>query len=165
MWNSKPFVIFFSVIAAVSVLFLLFSYRTVQLNDHLLRNGVQTMGKVVGHDVRTGNRGYGQNHYFVYRFLDAEARYYEGQVIRSEPDNRLKVGKEIEIIYDRRDPRRNSPSIMLPDNIYQPIYSSLKFAAAAMGVTFAFGAFMFSKFARKRLCWASLKRLFGVAVR
>jgi hypothetical protein len=165
MWNSKPFVIFFSVVAAVSVLFLFLAWRTVQLHDHLLQNGVQTPGKVVEYYVRTGSRGYGQNHHFVYRFLDSRARSHESQVIRNEPDNRFKVGQDIEIIYDPLDPSKNIASIVVHDDIYQPIYSSLKFMAVALGVTFAFGAFVFSKFAQTRLRWASLKRLFVISDR
>jgi hypothetical protein len=165
MWHSKPFVIFFSVVAAVSALFLFLSWRTVQLHDYLLENGIQTPGKVVEHYVRTGSRGYGQNHHFVYRFLDSWARSHENQVIRKEPDNRFQVGQDIEIIYDPHDPSRNIPFIMLTDDRYQPIYSSLKFMAVALGVTFAFGALVFSRFARTRLRWASLKRLLGIADR
>ncbi|MHC4637626.1 MAG: DUF3592 domain-containing protein [Planctomycetota bacterium] len=165
MWNSKPFVIFFSVVAAVSVLFLFLAWRTVQLRDHLLNSGIQTQGKVVEHYVRIGSRGYGQNHHFVYRFLDSRERSHEGQVIRNEPENRFKVGQVIEIIYDPLDPGKNIPSIMMSDDIYQPIYSSLKFMAVALGVTFAFGAFVFSRFAQTRLRWASLKRLFGIVDR
>jgi len=160
MWKSKPFVIFFSLVAAVSVLLLLLAWRTVQLYDHLLHNGLQTPGKVVEHYVRTGNRGYGQNHYFVYRFLDSRTRSHESQVIRNEPENRFMVGHDIAIIYDPLDPSKNIPLVLVPDDIYQPIYSSLKFMLVALGVTFAFGALVFSQFARTRLRCASLKRLF-----
>ena len=145
MWNSKPFVIFFAIVAAVSVLFLYLSWRTTQLYDHLLHNGIQTSGKVVEHYVKTGSRGYGQNHYFVYRFLDSRARSYEGQVIRDKPDSHLVVGQDIEIIYDPLDASRNIPSIMVLDDIYQPIYSSLKFMAVALGISFAFGVVVLSR--------------------
>ena len=165
MWNSKPFVIFISVVAAISVMFLVFAWRTVQFHDHLLHNGIQTQGKVIEHFVRTGSRGYGQNHYFVYRFLDSRERPHENQVIRNEPENRFRVGQHIEIIYDPLNPSRNIPSDMMSDDIYQPIYSSLKFMAVALGVTLAFGAFVFSRFAQIRLRWASLKRLIGIADR
>jgi hypothetical protein len=160
MWQSRPFVIFFSVVAAVSLLFLLLAWRTVKLYGHLMHNGIQTPGKVVEHYVRTGSRGYGQNHYFVYRFLDSRSRSHESQITRNEPDNRFMVGQDIAIIYDPLDPNRNIPLILVPDDVYQPIYSSLKFMVVALGVTLAFGAFVFSKFARTRLRWASLKRLF-----
>lgn len=165
MWNSKPYVIFFCFVAAVSILFLVFAWRTVALYDHLLHNGIQTQGKVVDHYVRTGNRGYGQNHYYVYRFPDSKALSHESQVIRNQPDNRFNVGQDIEIIYDPLDPSSNIPAIMVPGDIYKPIYSSLKFMALALGVTFAFGNFAFSRFAQTRLRWASLKRLFGSADR
>ena len=52
-------------------------------------------------------------------------------------------------------------TIMVPDDIYQPIYSSLKFMAVALGVTIAFGVFVFSRFAQIRLRRVSPKRLFG----
>ena len=165
MWHSKPFVIFFGAVAAVSVLFLFLAWRPVQLYDDLLHNGILTPGKIVEQYVRTGSRGYGQNHYFVYRFLDSRGRSHEDQVIRNEPDNRFKVGQDIEIIYDPLDPSRNIPSTMVPDDIYKPIYSSLKFMVAALGLTFAFGAFVFSRFAQTRLRWVSLKRLFSRADR
>ena len=165
MWHSKPFVIFFSAIVALSIWLLFSAWRTVQLYDYLFHNGNLTPGKVVEHYVRTGNRGYGQNHYFVYRFLDLGGRFHEDQVIRNEPGNRFKVGQEIEIIYDPLDPSRNIPSIMVPEDIYQPVYASLKFIVAALGLTLAFGAFVFSRFAQIRLRWASLKRLFGKADR
>ena len=161
MWTNKPFVIFFSVVAAVSVLFLFRAWQAVQLHDHLLHNGIQTQGKVIGHYVRTGSRGYGQNHYFVYRFLDSRVQSHENQIIRNESYNRFKVGQDIEIIYDPLDPSRNIPSIMVPDDIYQPIYSSLKFMAVALGVTIAFGVFIFSSFTQIRLRRVSPKRLFG----
>ena len=143
--KSKPFVIFISVVAAISVMFLVFAWRTVQFHDHLLHNGIQTQGKVVEHFVRAGSRGYGQNHYFVYRFLDSRARSYEGQVIRDKPDSHLVVGQDIEIIYDPLDASRNIPSIMVLDDIYQPIYSSLKFMAVALGISFAFGVVVLSR--------------------
>lgn len=165
MWYSKPFVIFFSAITAFSILSLFFAWRTVQLYDYFLQNGIRTPGKVVEHYVRTGSRGYGQNNYFVYRFQDSRGRPYEDQVVRNEPDNRFKVGEDIEIIYDPLDPSRNTPSILVPDDIYQPIYSSLKLMVAALGLTFALGALVFSRFAQIRLRWASLKRLFGKANR
>ena len=123
MWNSKPFVIFFSAVTVLSILLLFFGWRTVQLYDYLLHNGILTPGKVVEHYARTGSRGYGQNHYFVYRFLDSRGRAYEDQVIRNKPENRFKVGQDIEIIYDPLDPSRNIPSIMVPDDIY--IYQSI----------------------------------------
>jgi len=162
MWHNKPFVIFFSAVAAVSLLFLLLAWRTVRLNDHLFHNGIQTQAKVVEHYVRTGSRGYGQNHHYVYRFMDSRARSHESQIIRKEPDNRFKVGQDIEIIYDPLDPSRNVPSVTVSEDLYQPIYSSLKFMAAALGVAFALGAFVFSEFALTRLRWASLKRLAGI---
>jgi len=151
MWNNKPFVIFFSVVAAVSLLFLFLAWRTVALYDHLLHNGIQTQGKVFEHYVRTGSRGYGQNNYYVYRFLDSRARSHESRVIRSQPDNRLEVGRDIEIIYDPLDPSINIPSIMVPEDIYQPIYPSLKFMAVALGVTFAFGVFISRRKVLKRI--------------
>ena len=160
MWNSKPFVIFFAIVAAVSVLFLYLSWRTTQLYDHLLHNGIQTSGKVVEYYVHTGSRGYGQNHYYVYRFLDSRNQTHERRVIRNEPDSRIKVGHNIEIIYDPLDPGKNIAAIMMPADIYQPIYSSLKFMAAALGVTLAFGSLVFSKFAQTRLRWTSIRRLF-----
>jgi len=165
MWDSKPFVIFFSAITVLSILLLFSAWRTVQLYDYLLHNGILTAGKVVEHYVRTGSRGYGQNHYFVYRFLDSQGLSHEDKVIRNKPENRFKVGHDIEIIYDPLDSSRNIPSIMVPDNIYKPIYSSVKFMVAALGLTFALGAFVFSRFAQIRLRWASLKRLFGIANR
>ena len=161
MWKSKPFVIFFSVIAAVSVLIILRAWRTVALYDHLLQNGIETRGKVVDYDARTGSRGYGQNHYYVYRFLDSQAQSHESQLIRNEPDSRFNVGQDIMILYDPLEPSSNIPSIMVPEDIYQPIYAALKFMVAALGATFAFCAFVFSKFARTRLNRASLKRLLG----
>jgi len=165
MWNNKPFVIFFTAVVAVSLLFLFLAWRTVALYNLLKNNGIQTRGKVIENYVRTGSRGYGQNHYYVYQFLDSRARSHESQVIRNEPDNRFEVGQDIEIIYDPLDPSSNVPSIMMPEDIYQPIYSSLKFTAVALGVTFAFGAFVFSRFALSRLRWASLKRIFGIGDR
>lgn len=160
MWQNKPFVIFFSVVAAVSLLFLFFAGRTVALYDHLFHNGIQTHASVVDHYVRTGSKGYGQNHYYVYRFLDSRNQAHESRVIRNEPDSRIEVGHNIEIIYDPLDPGKNIPAIMMPADIYQPIYSSLKFMAAALGVTFAFGSLVFSKFAQTRLRWTSIRRLF-----
>ena len=165
MWNSKPFVIFFSVVATVSILFLFLAWQKVAHYNHLLYNGIRTQGQVVENYVRTGSRGYGKNNYYVYSFLDSRAQSHESQIIRNEPDNHLEVGQDIEIIYDPLDPSSNIPSIMVPDDIYQPIYSSLKFMAVALGVTFAFGAFVFSRFALTRLRWASLKRFFGIADR
>lgn len=165
MWNNKPFVIFFSVAAAISLLFLFLAWRTVAFYDYLLHNGIQTQGKVVEHYVRAGSRGYGQNNYYVYRFLDSRARSHESLVIWTEPDSRLEVGQDIKIIYDPLDPSSNILSIMVPEDIYQPIYPSLKFMVVALGVTYAFGAFLSSRFALTRLRWQSLKRFFGIADR
>jgi hypothetical protein len=160
MWNSKPYVIFFSVVAAVSVLFLFVAWQKILLYDYLLHNGNMATGRVVEHFVRTGSRGYGQNHYFTYRFQGSLAQPHESQIIRNEPENRFKVGQDIEIFYDPLDPSRNIPSAMVPSDIYQPIYSALKFMAGTLGATFAFGAFVFSRFARTRLRWSSFKRFF-----
>jgi len=165
MWHSKPFVIFFSVVAAISALLLLRAWQTVALYDHLLKNGIETRGKIVDYKVRTGNRGYGQNHYYAYRFLDSRTMPYENQIIRNEPDSRFEVGLGIKIIYDPLKPDRNIPSVMVPEDIYQPIYAALNFMAVALGVTFAFGAFVFSKFAQTKLSWASIKRLLARAPR
>ena len=161
MWNSKPFVIFFSAVTILSIWLLFFAWRTVKLYDYLLHNGILTQGEVVEYYVRSGSRGYGQNHYFVYRFLDSRKRPHENQVIRNEPGSRFRVGQDIEIIYDPLNPSKNIPSDVLSEDIYQPIYSSLKFMAVALGVTFAFGAFVFSRFAQTRLRWASIKRFFA----
>ena len=163
MWNSKPFVIFFSLVTGASMLFLFFAWRTVQRYDYFLHYGIKTPGIIVEHYLRTGSRGYGKNHFFVYHFKDSQARLHESQVIPKETDNSFEVGKDIEILYDPLDPSRNIPFIMLPENIFQPIYSSLKFMVVALGVTFAFGAFVFSRFVQTRFRWVSLKRLFGVA--
>lgn len=165
MWNSKPFVIFIIVVTSISVMFLAFAWRTVQFHEYLLHNGIQTQGKIIEHYFGTGSRGYGQNHYFVYRFLDSRERPFENQIIRNEPENRFGVGQNVEIIYDPLNPSRNIPSNMMPDDIYQPIYSSLKFIVVALGVTLAFGAFVFSRFAQTRLRWESLKRLVGIVDR
>ena len=160
MWSSKAYVIFFSVVAAVSVLFLFVAWQKILLYDFLLHNGNTATGIVVEHFVRTGSRGYGQNHYFTYRFQGSLAQPHESQIIRNEPENRFKVGQDIEIFYDPLDPSSNIPSAMVPSDIYQPIYSALKFMAGTLGATFAFGAFVFSRFARTRLRWSSLKRFF-----
>lgn len=165
MWHSKPFVIFFSVVAAVSVMLLFRAWRIVALYDHFLQTGIETRGAIIDYDVRTGHKGYGQNHYYTYRFLDSGALPYENQVIRNEPDSRFEVGRDIKIIYDPLDPNSNIPSIMVPEDIYQPIYAALKFMVAALGATFAFCAFVFSKFAQSRLSWASLKRLWSITQR
>ena len=161
MWKNKPYVIFFSAVAAVSVLVLFVAWQKVRLYDHLLHSGIRTTGKVVAYYVRTGNRGYGQNHYFIYRFQGSLAQPYENQVTRNKPENRYKVGQDIEIIYDPLDPARNIPSDRIPGDRYQPLHTALKFISGALGVTFAFGAFVFSRFARTRLRWSSLKRFFN----
>jgi hypothetical protein len=161
MWNSQKFVFFFSAVAAISLLYLFLAWQKVQLYDNFLRNGIQTTAKVVEHYVTTGSRGYGRNHHFVYRFTDSREGSHKNQFNRKEADKRFEVGQKIEIIYDPLDPAKSIPFMMLPDDLYQPIYSSLKFMAAALMVTFAFGTFVFSKFALTRFRWASLKRFLG----
>jgi hypothetical protein len=133
MWNSKPFVIFLSVVAAAALLFLFLAWRTVTLHKYLLHNGIQVPGKIVEHYFGIGSRGYGGNHYYTYRFPDSRGRSHESEFIQGEPDNRFDVGKEIEIIYDPLGPSRNIPSIMVPDEINQPIYSSLKLCSQQLG--------------------------------
>ncbi len=161
MWKNKPFVIFFGVVVTVSVVFLVLAWRTVRFYDLLLQNGVKTPGKIVRHYTRTGNRGYGENHYFVYRFSDSRGRSHEDQIIRNKPKNHLKVGQAIEILYDPLNPSRNMPSLLLPADIHQPIYTCLKFMVATLGLTLAFGAVVFSRMAQIRLRWSSFKRLLG----
>ena len=142
------------------MLSLFVAWRKIALYDHLLHNGNMATGKVVEHFVRTGSRGYGQNHYYTYRFQGSLAQPHEGQIIRNKPENRFKVGQDIEILYDPLDPSKNIPSAMVPSDIYQPVYSALKFMAGTLGATFAFGVLVFSRFARTRLRWSSLKRFF-----
>lgn len=131
-----------------------------QSHNTLTHNGLKTQGSVVKQYNKTGNRGYGKNHYLVYRFTDSQAQVYENQIIRTEPGRLFKVGKNIEIIYDPRDPNINIPSILMPDNMYKPLYNAFTFMAGALGGTFAFGAFVFSRFAQTTLHLSSLKRFF-----
>jgi len=148
MWKSKTFIIFFSVVVAVSILFLFYSWQTVRLYDRLLHGGIQTSGTIVEYTVRAGSKGYGKNHYLVFRFLDSQAILHQGQVVRNKLEIPFNPGQAIDIIYEPQDPSGNIPLFVIPDDIYQPIYSSLKFMAVALGVSFVFGAIVFSNFVR-----------------
>ena len=131
------------------------------MHYNLVYNGIKTQGTVVKQHMKAGNRGYGKNYYIVYRFTDSQSQAYENQVIRTEPDNLFNVGKDIEIIYDPRDPNINMPSLIMPDTMYQQLYNALRFMAWALGATVIIGAFAFSRFAHATLHLSSLKRFFG----
>ncbi len=130
--------------------------------DHLVQVGIRTKGEVVDQYIRPGST-HGQNHYFVYRYLDTQGESHEGRVIRNRVDDRFKVGEIIDVVYDPVKPGRHVPFVVTSKIVYQPLKQSFLFSMVAVGITLGLGAVACGKLSAINTLF--LKRLFGVGSR
>ncbi len=113
-----------------------------RFHEHLLKTGIKSEAQIVDYYIRPGIRG-GENHYFIYQYVDRQNKMHEGLTIRNKPEDRLKVGGLLPIVYDPKQPEAHVSFIITRENLYRPFMSAVVFSMISLGITLLTGKLIF----------------------